>query len=130
MTRNPILTLLSLLTIVAIVCCVVGILVLDNWELNIMESVIISVAVGMAVDFVAHYSHTYLHSPVKYDRDIAVAYTAKTMGGSVLTGAITTFVAGGFMIFAQTLFFYQVRRSEGSDPVAMPSEAERATSIA
>jgi len=107
MTRNPILTLLSLLTIIAIVCCVIGVLVFDNWELNIMESVIISVAVGMAVDFVAHYSHTYLHSPVKDDREIAVLNTLKTMGGSVLTGAITTFVAGGFMVFANTLFFYQ-----------------------
>ncbi|GMH78131.1 hypothetical protein TrST_g12738 [Triparma strigata] len=107
MTRNILLTLLSLVTIISIVCCVVGVLVLDGWELNIMESVIISVAVGMAVDFVAHYSHTYLHSPVKDDRDVAVINTLKTMGASVLTGAITTFVAGAFMIFAQTLFFYQ-----------------------
>ncbi|GMH78863.1 hypothetical protein TrLO_g8610 [Triparma laevis f. longispina] len=107
MTRNILLTILSLITIICIVCCVVGVLVLDGWELNIMESVIISVAVGMAVDFVAHYSHTYLHSPVKDDRDIAVINTLKTMGVSVLTGAITTFIAGAFMIFAQTLFFYQ-----------------------
>jgi len=106
MTRNPILTVLSLLTIICIVCCVVGTLVLDGWQLNIIESVIISVAVGMAVDFVAHYSHSYLHSPIK-ERDIAVTHMLKTMGVSVLTGAITTFIAGFFMIFAKTLFFYQ-----------------------
>mmetsp|Transcript_23905 Transcript_23905/g.49813 ORF Transcript_23905/g.49813 Transcript_23905/m.49813 type:complete len:1062 (-) Transcript_23905:27-3212(-) len=105
-TRNLIMTVLSLLTIVCIVCCVVGILVIDGWQLNIIESVIISVAVGMAVDFAAHFSHSYLHSPVK-EREIAVTFMMKTMGVSVLTGAITTFIAGFFMIFAGTLFFYQ-----------------------
>lgn len=105
-TRNVIMTVLSLFTIVCIVCSVVGTLVLDGWELNIIESVIISVAVGMSVDFVAHLSHSYLHSPIK-EREVAVTYMMKTMGVSVLTGAITTFVAGFFMIFAKTLFFYQ-----------------------
>ena len=99
-------TVLSLFTIVCIVCCVVGTLVLDGWELNIIESVIISVAVGMSVDFVAHLSHAYLHSVIK-ERAIAVMYMMRTMGVSVLTGAITTFIAGFFMIFAKTLFFYQ-----------------------
>jgi predicted RND superfamily exporter protein len=108
-TRSPILTVLSMLTIGSIVCCIVGTLVLDGWQLNIMESVIISVAVGMSVDFVAHYSHTYLHAPESYksDRDKCVEHTLTTMGVSVLTGAITTFVAGFFMILAQTLFFFQ-----------------------
>ena len=62
-TRNVILTLFSSITIVLICGVVTGILVLDGWELNILESIIFSVAVGMAVDFVAHYSHAYNEAP-------------------------------------------------------------------
>jgi len=105
-TRSPILTVLSLLTIICIVLCIVGVLVLDGWQLNIMESVIISVAVGMSVDFVAHYSHSYLHSSA-IKREDRVLDTVGVMGISVLTGATTTFVAGFFMSLAQTLFFFQ-----------------------
>jgi predicted RND superfamily exporter protein len=105
-TRNPLLTCLSLLTIFCIVGSIVGVLVIDGWQLNILESVIISVAVGMSVDFVAHYSHSYLHSEGA-DRDERVLGMMATMGVSVLTGAITTFVAGFFMSLAQTLFFFQ-----------------------
>ena len=106
-TRSPILTTLSILSISAIVCCIVGTLVIDGWQLNILESVIISVAVGLAVDFVAHYCHSYLLSPNKICREIAVTHMFKTMGVSVLTGAITTFIAGFFMVFGKLLFFYQ-----------------------
>jgi hypothetical protein len=105
-TRNPLLTCLSLFTIFCIVASIVGVLVLDGWQLNILESIIISVAVGMSVDFVAHYSHSYLHSEGA-DRDERVLKCMSTMGVSVLTGAITTFMAGFFMSLAQTLFFFQ-----------------------
>jgi predicted RND superfamily exporter protein len=57
-TQNFILTLYSCIAIVMITGTCTGILVMDGWELNILESIIFSVAVGMAVDFVAHYSHT------------------------------------------------------------------------
>jgi hypothetical protein len=72
-----------------------------------MESIIISVAVGVSCDFIAHYSHSYLHSDATLDRGARVTYMFAIMGISVLVGAITTFSAGFVMIFTQTLFFYQ-----------------------
>lgn len=62
-TRNIILTFYSTLTIIMICAVCTGVLVMDNWELNILESIIFSVAVGMSVDFVAHYSHAYNDAP-------------------------------------------------------------------
>ncbi len=106
-SRSIIATTLGILNIIAIVACIVGLLVLRGWELNIMESVIMAVAVGLSVDFSAHYAHTYLHSPKKGSREASVTYMLSTMGNSVFTGALTTFIAGAFMCFAQTLFFYQ-----------------------
>ena len=38
---------------------VVGLLVFDGWSLGIIQSVIFSCAIGMAVDFVAHISHMF-----------------------------------------------------------------------
>jgi len=106
-TRSIIGTFLSLFNLAAIVVCVIGVLVLDGWQLNIMESLIISVAVGLSVDFCAHYCHTYLQAPNRNSRAESVEYMLTVMGVSVLTGAITTCISGLFMLPAQTLFFYQ-----------------------
>jgi len=106
-TRSIMGTFLSLFTLAAIVVCVIGVLVLAGWQLNIMESLIISVAVGVSVDFCAHYCHTYLQAPNRKNRAESVEYMLTVMGVSVLTGAITTCISGMFMLPAQTLFFYQ-----------------------
>jgi len=37
--------------------------------LNILESIIFSVAVGVSVDFVAHYGHAYVQAPMEARAD-------------------------------------------------------------
>ena len=130
-TRNVILTIYSCLTIVLICGVCTGILVLDGWELNILESIIFSVAVGMAVDFVAHYSHAYIEAPEKekggggealvvegqdkpprswcgvQERLQKTKTSLTVMGYSITSAAITTFIAGAVMCFSKTLFFYK-----------------------
>ena len=111
-TQNIVIVLYSCLAIVLITGTCVGILVLDGWELNILESIIFSVAVGMAVDFVAHYSHAYLHAPVVQGEEMSareqkVKSSLTVMGVSVTSAAFTTFIAGAIMCFSETLFFYK-----------------------
>ncbi|GMH80958.1 hypothetical protein TL16_g08767 [Triparma laevis f. inornata] len=129
-TRNVILTFYSCLTIILICGVCTGILVLDGWELNILESIIFSVAVGMAVDFVAHYSHAYIEAPEKegggghalveegqdraprswcgvQERLQKTKTSLTVMGYSITSAAITTFIAGAVMCFSKTLFFYK-----------------------
>jgi hypothetical protein len=111
-TRNFLLTLYSCITIVLITGTCTGILVMDGWELNILESIIFSVAVGMAVDFVAHYSHAYASAPVDESVDESVRsqktkHSLTVIGVSVSSAAFTTFVAGAVMCFSKTLFFYK-----------------------
>ena len=126
-TRNVVLTFFSSITIVLICSVCTGVLVLDSWELNILESIIFSVAVGMSVDFVAHYSHAYIDAPEEEEAGEYQGWTAKlpllcrgsmvkqdkvkhsltVMGFSITSAAGTTFLAGAVMCFSQTLFFYK-----------------------
>ena len=53
-TQNIIVAIYTTLTVLLIMMCVAGILVLMGWEQGIMESIIISCGIGMACDFAAH----------------------------------------------------------------------------
>ena len=106
MTRSISLSVLSIITLVAIVALIYGVIVLLGWELNIFESVIFSVAVGLSVDFTVHYSHSYLHAGLTTRRD-NVYKMYEIMAVSLLYGAISTFASGIALTFAQTLFFYK-----------------------
>mgnify|MGYP001034278776 FL=1 len=105
-TKNVILTLYSVITIVFICGFSTGILVFDGWELNILESIIFSVAVGVSVDFVAHYSHAYAQAPMD-ERGGKVKSSLTVMGVSISSASATTFMAGLVMCFSKTLFFYK-----------------------
>ncbi len=106
-TRSVRVTAMNMVTVVQIVGTIVGILVSLGWQLNIMESLILAVAVGLSVDHTVHFSYSFLHSPYPGDRRESVLYMFKTVGVSIFTGAFTTFVAGFVMIFSTSLFFWQ-----------------------
>ena len=58
-TRSPCLSLLAILTVFLIIMVTIASLVLLGWELNILESVIITLAIGLSVDFTLHYGIMY-----------------------------------------------------------------------
>eukprot|EP00510_Aplanochytrium_minuta_P008891 CAMPEP_0184052366 /NCGR_PEP_ID=MMETSP0956-20121227/5256_1 /TAXON_ID=627963 /ORGANISM="Aplanochytrium sp, Strain PBS07" /LENGTH=993 /DNA_ID=CAMNT_0026345421 /DNA_START=198 /DNA_END=3179 /DNA_ORIENTATION=+ len=107
MTRSVRLSVSAIVTIMAIVFVLGGIFVSAGWDLNILESIIVSIAVGLAVDFTVHFTHAYLLCPDKTSRPARITYMYQTMGVSVSTGALTTFISGMALSFAETLFYYQ-----------------------
>ena len=58
-TRSLCLSLLAILTVFLIILVTIATLVLLGWELNILESVIITLAIGLSVDFTLHYGIMY-----------------------------------------------------------------------
>ena len=58
-TRSLCLSLLAILTVFLIIMVTIASLVLLGWELNILESVIITLAIGLSVDFTLHYGIMY-----------------------------------------------------------------------
>ena len=54
-TVNWVICVYAIVIIICILSATIGSLVLAGWELNILESLTISVAVGLSVDFTMHY---------------------------------------------------------------------------
>lgn len=96
-TLNVLITIWAMLTITGTIFTVVGVLVLMGWELNIMESVTITVAVGLAIDFTLHYGMAYKLSP-GFSREAQVLCATQKVGSVVTTAAISTILAGLFML--------------------------------
>lgn len=106
-TWNVIISLYAILSIAGTIFVTVGSLVLLGWELNILESVTISVAVGLSVDFAVHYGVAYRLAP-EPDREGKVIFSLSRMGSAIAMAALTTFVAGAMMMPSTVLAYTQL----------------------
>ncbi|XP_055002894.1 protein dispatched homolog 1 isoform X6 [Sorex araneus] len=106
-TWNIIISLYAILSIAGTIFVTVGSLVLLGWELNVLESVTISVAVGLSVDFAVHYGVAYRLAP-DADREGKVIFSLSRMGSAIAMAALTTFVAGAMMMPSTVLAYTQL----------------------
>ncbi|XP_075386657.1 protein dispatched homolog 1 isoform X2 [Tenrec ecaudatus] len=106
-TWNIIISLYAILSIAGTIFVTVGSLVLLGWELNVLESVTISVAVGLSVDFTVHYGVAYRLAPDP-DREGKVIFSLSRMGSAIAMAALTTFVAGAMMMPSTVLAYTQL----------------------
>lgn len=106
-TCNIIISLYAILSIAGTIFVTVGSLVLLGWELNVLESVTISVAVGLSVDFAVHYGVAYRLAP-EPDREGKVIFSLSRMGSAIAMAALTTFVAGAMMMPSTVLAYTQL----------------------
>ena len=93
-----------MLSITGAIFTTVGILVMLGWELNILESVTISIAVGLSIDFTLHYAMAYRLSP-HLDREMRVVTSISRMGSPVGMAALTTFLVGAIMLPSTVLAY-------------------------
>ncbi|XP_064604053.1 protein dispatched homolog 3-like [Liolophura sinensis] len=105
-TQNLVLGFLATLTICCITVTVVGLIPMVGWKLGVLESLNLSLVVGLAVDYVVHLAEGY-HISACSDRAGRVRDMLDHVGVSVISGACTTLGASLFMLFAQILFFMQ-----------------------
>lgn len=94
-------------TVIFSILASVAILVLMDWKLNILESVAITTAVGLAVDFSLHIGIQYRLSHHK-TRTSSVNYTMSRILGPTAMAALTTGTAGSFMLFSNVLPYRQI----------------------
>ncbi|XP_068088970.1 protein dispatched homolog 1 isoform X2 [Hyperolius riggenbachi] len=106
-TWNIIISLYAIISIAGTIFVTVGSLVLLGWELNVLESVTISVAVGLSVDFAVHYGVAYRLAPDP-DREGKVVFSLSRMGSAIAMAALTTFVAGAMMMPSTVLAYTQL----------------------
>ena len=106
-TRNILLSLFAILTVFTIILITIAILVLLGWELNILESVVITLAIGLSVDFTLHYGLMYSLSG-QTDRAGSVSSSLARVGSPVTMAAFTTFAAGLCLLPARVLAYIQI----------------------
>jgi predicted RND superfamily exporter protein len=75
-----------------------------HWELGSGESVGVVVCVGFAVDYVVHLASHYIHSkhPDRHDR---IRESLRELGGSIISGSITT-IGATIVLFICTLVLF------------------------
>lgn len=95
-TLNILVSLYAILTIIGIISVTIGSLVLSGWKLNILESITMSVAVGVSIDFAMHFGVAYCLAPNKECRKARVRFSLSRMGSAITMAAVTTFIAGQF----------------------------------
>ncbi|XP_063429567.1 protein dispatched homolog 1-like isoform X1 [Mytilus trossulus] len=103
-TLNVFISIFALISVACIMFVTIGTLVLLNWELNILEAVILTVALGMSVDYTLHYAVVYRLSP-DIDRENKIVSCVHSMGSVITMAAITTFLAGALMMPATVLVY-------------------------
>lgn len=74
--------------------------------LQVLESLNLSLVVGLAVDYVVHLAEAYSRSTA-LNRKGRVKEMLERMGVSVVSGAVTTLGSALFMLFAKIVFFMQ-----------------------
>ncbi|XP_030756335.1 protein dispatched-like [Sitophilus oryzae] len=109
-TLNPLISILAIITITFSIIITIAGLVLCGWTLNILESVTVSTAIGLAVDFSLHYSVNYKLCPPNKakNREEATVYALSHLMGPCFMAALTTAAAGFFMMFSLILPYYQI----------------------
>ena len=91
--RNVLITIYAMVTIILAIACTVSSIVLMGWKLNIIESMTITLAVGMSIDFTIHYGVVYQMSPEATSAGRTYESFVR-VGSAVAAAAWTTFSAG------------------------------------
>ncbi|XP_022785842.1 protein dispatched homolog 1-like isoform X2 [Stylophora pistillata] len=107
-TLNIFISIYAIITIIGIISITIGCLVLAGWQLNILESIVVSVAVGLSIDFTMHYGVAYRLAPDKSQRDSRVRYSLVHIGSAITMAAVTTFLTGLMMMPATVLAYFQL----------------------
>uniref|UniRef100_A0A915NLE3 SSD domain-containing protein n=1 Tax=Meloidogyne floridensis TaxID=298350 RepID=A0A915NLE3_9BILA len=93
------------LTIVSIVCCTLGMLLLLGWEIGVLEAVILVVVVGLSFDYTLHFGATM---PSKVCPIHSLQLAIRGAIRPILMSTVSSILAGAVMLFAETHAFFQV----------------------
>ena len=106
-THNWIVAVFATLDIVGIMATALATMHWNGWQFGISESISIVIIIGFSVDYVVHFANAYLECQGN-TREERLSFSLLTMGVSVASGAVTTLVAGFFLLFPELVFFYKM----------------------
>jgi hypothetical protein len=106
-TFNPFVAFLAMVNVAGLIACILGMMQLMGWEMGVIESISITVLVGLSVDYVVHLANSYIETnPLTPHRKERVSNAFGEMGVTVFGGAITSLGASAmlFACYFQTFF--------------------------
>jgi hypothetical protein len=103
-TNNYLVTGWSLLVIILVVNAVVGTMVIMGWTLGVVESICLTICVGLSVDYTIHLCHVFATSSAT-TRFAAGRDALASMGVSVFNAAITTIGSSIVLMLSYIIFF-------------------------
>ncbi|GFR92333.1 protein dispatched homolog 1 [Elysia marginata] len=103
-TLNVLVSVFALLAVGGAISTTLAALVLMGWTLDILESVVITVAVGLAIDMTLHFGVAFRLAP-DTGREMRVVSSLERMGSPVTMAAVTTMLAGAFMMPSTVLVY-------------------------
>uniref|UniRef100_A0A914WWK2 Bursicon n=1 Tax=Plectus sambesii TaxID=2011161 RepID=A0A914WWK2_9BILA len=105
--QNGLVAFIAMSAITGVIVSTTGALVLLGWELNIVESTVIILTVGLSFDFTLHYAVAYGRA-AGAQREERVKNAMGMVQCPIFMAFITTFVAGCAMLPVTTLAYYQI----------------------
>eukprot|EP00003_Mantamonas_plastica_P025865 TRINITY_DN5158_c0_g1_i4.p1 TRINITY_DN5158_c0_g1~~TRINITY_DN5158_c0_g1_i4.p1 ORF type:complete len:898 (+),score=278.51 TRINITY_DN5158_c0_g1_i4:1276-3969(+) len=105
-SMNWIISFMATFSIASVVICIMGIIPMMGLELGMMESICITVLVGLSVDFVVHLAIAYKESkrPHRYEK---VQDSFTELGVSIVGGALTTMSTTAALFGTTLLVLYR-----------------------
>lgn len=104
-SRSFTLTVFAVVTIGYVLTAVTATLVGLGWTLGFLESICFAILIGVSVDFVIHFTHSYSHYKGKHSRHERTKHALIQMGPSILAAGFTTISAAIVMLFTVITFF-------------------------
>ena len=103
-TRNVIISFLSIFCVSFIMICIICLMVLNEWEMGISESISLVLLIGLSVDYLVHLAAHFINSKKQTNLGrLKEAYGEIAIG--ITSGAITTFGCGLFLFGGKNLVF-------------------------
>ena len=86
--------------------CILGMMALAGWEMGVIESISITVLVGLSVDYVVHLANSYIEAPAT-TRQERVQGSFAEMGVTVFGGAVTSIGASSMLFLCYFQMFFK-----------------------
>jgi len=110
-TQNIVVAMYAVLSVGAIVLCVLGFCKSAmDWDLGVGEAIAGVIVIGYSVDYVVHLAHMYCEGKHfgHNTRDERAKFAIRNMGSTIFAGAITTVLAGATMFICWFYFFIKM----------------------
>jgi len=103
-TLNWMVSLYAVLSITGVMTSVSLFTLAVGWDFGVIESLAVVIVIGFSVDYNVHLGHAYLEGIEHSDSKSRSRFALLTMGISVVSGAVTTVLAGAPSLLSSLIF--------------------------